>query len=312
MTAVVAQTDPGPDLFIWPPKAGLDAPIEIDLPEDPTTGDWAHSPGRPGGLEGDLLGVRAISFGRWAKATGWKADRFGSYCWRCAESVGPYETDGAGCGSCREKALAWDRAVRLGVYAGGVRAAVMELKFGRWRRSGIELGRAMGERLADTMQAGGFEPHEVVIVAVPTSWRRRMGRGIDHTAVLARAAGQRAGVDVVRGLSRRHTPTQVGLSATARALNIRDVFRPTRQLRRMGATPHVRAVVILDDVRTTGATMTAAGRAVRKIVGRKREIWALTALVASDRRGNGAPATGLGEKSGAGREKIAKSFELAV
>jgi predicted amidophosphoribosyltransferase len=161
----------------------------------------------------------------------------------------------------------------------------------------------------------------VVVVPVPTSWRRRMERGIDHTGVLAAAAGREAGVRVVRGLGRRHTPAQVGLSATARAANIRGAFRVRAALGRLDG---VRAVVVLDDVRTTGATMTAACRAVRGVVGKGAEIWALTVLVATDRRG-AIPESGAGvgagtARGGAGsggvfggeREKIAKSFELAV
>lgn len=273
-------------------------------------------PGWLARAEADLLGVRSVSFARWARATGWRADGFGAFCWRCADSVGPHEVDGTGCGTCREKRLAWDRAARLGVYEGGARAAVMELKFGRWRRTGAELGAALGERLRDVMDAGGFRAGEVALVPVPASWRRRMQRGIDHTGVLAEGAGRRAGVRVIRGLSRRHTPAQVGLSATARAANVRGAFRARPAL---GGLEGVRAVVVLDDVRTTGATMTAACRSVRGIVGRGLEIWALTALVATDRRGNGASAAGsggvggrVGGVSAREREKITKSFASAV
>jgi predicted amidophosphoribosyltransferase len=274
----------GDDAFLWPPLALADEPILDDTPE-------TESDGRPptpagvgllGQLEEDLLGVRSMSFARWAARTGWSPDGFGAFCWRCAESVGPHEVSGDGCGSCRERRLAWDRAIRLSVYAGGPRAAVTELKFGRWRRTGIDLGRAMGARLRDTMDTGGFGPKEVVLMPVPTSWRRRMARGVDHARVLACAAGAEAGVRVVAGLARRHTPPQVGLSATARAANIRGAFRAREGLSRR--VDGVRAVIVIDDVRTTGATMTVACRAVRSVIGPKREIWSLVATVASTRR----------------------------
>jgi predicted amidophosphoribosyltransferase len=142
-----------------------------------------------------------------------------------------------------------------------------------------------------------------------------MERGIDHTGVLAGHAGARAGVRVVRGLARRHTPTQVGLSATARAANMRGVFRVRKCLARAtGAIDGagVRAVVVLDDVRTTGATMTAACRSVRSLLGSSMEVWALTAVVATERRGPGAGDAGLGGGPGREHEKIAKSFASAV
>lgn len=278
-----AKPEPA-DAFVWPPVAWADEPILSDAPVDePTVVRPAPAGvGVLGRLEEDLLGVRSISFARWAARTGWSPDGFGAFCWRCAESVGGHEVSGDGCGSCREKRLLWDRAIRLSVYTAGPRAAVTELKFGRWRRTGIELGRAMGRRLRDTMDAGGFGPEEVVLVPVPASWRRRMARGIDHARVLARAAGAEAGVRVVPGLARRHTPPQVGLSATARAANIRGAFRARPGLERR--TGGVRAVVVIDDVRTTGATMTAACRAVRGAIGPGREIWSLVATVASARR----------------------------
>lgn len=311
------------DAFVWPPRdaEGSDEAITVDLPVDVAAEPGAVPPGWMARVETDLLGMRSVSFARWARATGWRADGFGAFCWRCADSVGPHEVDGTGCGSCREKRLAWDRAARLGVYEGGARAAVMELKFGRWRRTGMELGAALGERLRDVMDAGGFRPGEVVLVPVPSSWRRRMERGIDHTWVLAEAAGRKAGVRVVRGLSRRHTPAQVGLSATARAANVRGAFRP-RETRKpwigrgkpggMGKLEGVRAVVVLDDVRTTGATMTAACRTIRGMTGAGVEIWGLTALVATDRRGNRAWVAGSGGVFDGEHEKIAKSFVLAV
>lgn len=339
---------PVTDAFVWPPLNRADRPIDTDAPDPIETGtDAGRGPGWAGRIESDLLGLRSLSFGRWASSTGWRPDRYGAFCWRCAESVGPHETDGSGCGSCRERKLAWDRAVRLSRYEGGTRTAATELKFGRWRRTGVDLGKAMGTRLGEVMAAGGFEPSEVVLVPVPPSWRRRMSRGIDHTGVLARAVGAQSGTRVLRGLRRRHTPAQVGLSATARAANVKGAFSPSRRLERAfglgkatnpgkkggqsGVGAGVRVVVLVDDVRTTGATLTAASRAVRKVVGRRVEIWTLVAAVASSRRitesdrGEG-PVRGLqsvaghGMRGGAGvgtaigviHEKIAKSFDPAV
>lgn len=308
MNAPASSAPPHPDhdAFVWPPAAA-DEPIGHDAPVDPETELGSVPPeGWLERLESDLLGVRSVGFAHWARRTGWRPDPPHAFCWRCAGSVGPHEIDGSGCAACRTRRLAWDRAARLGVYSGGVRAGVLELKFARWRRSGRDLGRAMGDRLREVLEGGGFAPGEVVLVPVPTSWRRRMARGVDHTLVLARAAGARAGVRVVRGLGRRHTPPQVGLSATARAANIRGAFKPRKPLACLGEG--VRAVVVLDDVRTTGATLTAACRAVRGAVGKGREVWVLTAAVASDRPSDRAK----GDIAGSEREKIAKSFDPLV
>ena len=314
--------------FVWPPFRDADRPIEIDLPElietdtEDTVPRAAEAVSRPialsmwqrarvvaGDLESDLLGVRAISFQRWADRAGWRRDQAGARCWRCAGSVGPHETDGEGCADCRTKKLAWSRAIRLGTYERGLRAAVLELKFGRWRRTGHEVGRELGEALAEQLRAGGIRPEEAALVPVPMSWRRRMGRGVDHTAVLAEACSKRSGVPIVRALSRDHRSPQVGLSATARAQNVRGAFRPTkagRDISRESARPRV--CVVMDDVRTTGATMTSACRAVRELVGKSPEIWCCVVCVATDRR-DGGPAGGAreGGRSMEG-EKFNKTF----
>lgn len=302
------EADIHPAEFVWPPLANADEPIHHDDPDAPAPVPPSIPPvpsvhGRLAYIEHDLLGVRSISFARWARATGWRADAPDEFCWRCAGSVGPHETDGLGCATCRDRRLAWDRAGRLCVYASGARAAVIDLKFGRWRRTGTELGRAMGERLAHMMGAGAVDPAEALIIPVPSSWRRRMERGVDHARVLARAAGAETGVALAEGLVRRHARPQVGLSATARAQNIRGVFQARRSLGRRASS--ARVLVVLDDVRTTGATLTAACRAVRRAVGKSPQIWVLTGCVVCDRGRAEKPAAVAGEK-------LRTTFDLAV
>lgn len=310
MSAAPVHVEPA--LFVWPPAKEARSPVRSDLPSalddanellgtpataDRATTNRARLAGVASSLESDLLGVRAASFRRWADAIGWTRDAAGSFCWRCAGTVGPYECDGGGCADCRGKRLAWNRALRLGRYESGLRAGVMELKFGRWRRTGREIGRELGSAIAGELASGGVRPEEAVLVPVPMSWRRRMGRGIDHTGVLARAASGVSGVPVLRLLVRAHRRQQVGLSATARAANVRGSFIPAR---RSGALPgRVRVVIVLDDVRTTGATMTAACRAIRPLIGSSPEVWGAVACVADERDGPEGSGAAFGAAEGA-------------
>ncbi|MEM9373008.1 MAG: hypothetical protein AAGA55_05130 [Planctomycetota bacterium] len=332
MTASLAE-DEATDAFVWPPAEYHAVPIHDAFP-DARDGCVLEASDRPpdassrsgllaragdafGQLESDLLGVRGVSFGRWASATSWRRDPSGAYCWRCAGSVGPHETDGDGCADCRGKRLAWSRAIRLGVYTGGLRAGIIDLKFARWRRTGHELGGLLGEAIGEQLEACAVSPAEAVIVPVPMSWRRRMARGVDHTAVLAGGARMSSGVAWVRPLRRQHRKPQLGLSAAARAANIRGAFvppirrgSPGRQLRA------ARVVIVLDDVRTTGATMTAACRAVRKLAGSTPQLWCCVAGVVTSRHG---PAAEGGPASGAAtadpsreRQKFGKTFGEAI
>lgn len=211
---------------------------------------------------------------------GWTPEPIDAACPRCGGSVGPHEVDGAGCSACRGRRLPWARALRLGRYEGELRSAIGELKFRGDRAAGRRLGRQLGVRLQAALDEAGIEPATVAMVVVPTTTRRRMTRnhGVDHTLTLGRAASAAAGVRLVAALTRGHRPPQTSVTRSGRAENIRGSFR----LRpRHGLEPHP-IVVIVDDIRTTGATLRACCRAVRGAEG-DRSLWIATVAVADDR-----------------------------
>ncbi|MER7275539.1 phosphoribosyltransferase family protein [Dactylosporangium sp. NPDC000244] len=146
----------------------------------------------------------------------------------------------------------------LAAYAGAVRRAIVQYKEkNRHELSGV-LGAQLG-RVVDRAVAGG----PVVLVPVPATAaavRRRHG---DHMLRLARAAARgRPGVAIARPLRAlpRHDDS-AELTAARRAVAARHAFavrpRPAAALRalvnREGA-----AVVLLDDIVTTGVTLAAA------------------------------------------------------
>ncbi len=295
--------EPGPRGFVWPPAPGPGAhppslpPLPPPLPSPPSD-DARAARAEPHALiesiETELLGRTGLSFDRWAARTGWARDERDDYCWRCGGSVGPHETDGEGCAECRVMRVPWDRAIRLARYRGVIRDEVLALKFNAWRPTGVGLGMHLGRAIGDELKRAQITPHEAALIPVPMHRLRRMARGVDHTLVLARAAGKASGCPVRRVLGARHRPEQVGLSATARAANIRGAFfvqrRHARSVRRSTA-PRARVWVLIDDVRTTGATFGAATRALRQGLrsrGVKRrdqpEIWACCVGVAGERR----------------------------
>lgn len=262
----------------WPPKAlgseaeRVVAPIRIE-----PVGRRAEL---VSAIEHTWLGVCRETFSTRAAGVGWTPDDRDAYCNRCAGTVGPGEADGDGCAACRKRRLVWEHAIRLGSYEGLLAEAVREVKFTAWRRLGSDLGRLLGERIGEELGRVDVRPDEAVIVPVPMSWAIRMNRGIDHTLVLARAASRVSGVRVVRGLGRRHGPTQLDVPPSKRAENVRGAFRCRR------VKKSARVIVLLDDVRTTGATMTAAARTLRNRLGKGVRIWSAVAAVtpARDRR----------------------------
>jgi len=92
---------------------------------------------------------------------------------------------------------------------------------------------------------------------------RLFTRKFNQSAVLAQAIGRASGIAVdLTALERiRATPPQVGLSGRERHDNMRGAFRVTGEgkLRIAG-----KRVVLIDDALTTGATLSAATRALKR------------------------------------------------
>lgn len=243
-------------------------------------------------VETELLGRQGVSFSIAKKRSGWVREKSDASCWRCAESVGPHETDGDGCASCRTERLYWDRALRLGTHNGILREAVIDLKFRRWALTGMQLGMEFGGVIEHRIRELGLDPKEVVLVPVPMIHRRRIKRGVDHTLVICRGVSKVSGIPVQQLLRARNRAEQVGLTATDRAKNMRGAFYTISNLEghlKGSKNRSVRAIIVLDDVRTTGATLSEACRCLKRVFEQIKgnfapEIWAASVSMAGSHR----------------------------
>jgi predicted amidophosphoribosyltransferase len=115
--------------------------------------------------------------------------------------------------------------------------------------------RALGPVLGDIAVLGiEFLDTEGVLVPAPSAPSAVRRRGFDHTAQLAEHAGERLGLPTRKMLRSRRRKDQAGLSQTARRRNLEEsMWVPLRG---------EEAVIIIDDVRTTGATLTECERAL--------------------------------------------------
>jgi len=138
------------------------------------------------------------------------------------------------------------------LYGGPVADAIGRFKYDGKSDLGPTLARLM------SVAALRFRGEVDGVVPVPLHWRRRRVRGYDQAALLAKPLGRVLEVPVLlRGLRRvRNTTRQVGLSHGERRRNVEGAFLPHRL---HGAS----RVLLVDDVRTTGATLDVAARALR-------------------------------------------------
>lgn len=140
-----------------------------------------------------------------------------------------------------------DRAWSSAPHDGVARALVAGLKFRRL----LPVAEVMAERmhwLVPGHLLGG------AVVAVPPARARRRRRGFDPAGELAAALAARLEVEVVPCLTRRGSGHQVGRH---RAERIRQAPRIE------SIAPAPRSVLLIDDVLTTGATLTSCAQALR-------------------------------------------------
>jgi ComF family protein len=128
-------------------------------------------------------------------------------------------------------------------------------------RDRLDLAAWMGEWMA---RAGaGLVGDADLVVPVPMHRRRLWSRRFNQSANLAAAISAISGKPLATAVLRRIRPTrqQVGLTAGARDRNVRGAFKVLENQR---LTVDGRAILLVDDVYTTGATVKAATRALTR------------------------------------------------
>jgi ComF family protein len=162
----------------------------------------------------------------------------------------------------------YDRARAVAHYSGLMRRLIHDLKFHDRDDLTVLLGGWLTETGKDLLAEADL------IVPVPLSRSRLLRRRFNQAARLGADVSARTGItmDPLSLVRVRATASQVGLSRTQREENVRGAFavREARRHRIDG-----RRIVLLDDVITTGATVAAATRALRRAGAERVDVLAL-------------------------------------
>lgn len=138
------------------------------------------------------------------------------------------------------------------VFEGPVRNAIHRLKY----RRDIGLGEALAPQVAESVAALGWPMN--MVVPVPLGRKRLEERGYNQVSLIARplSMSMRIAYSPAALVRQQETRSQVGLSQAERRQNVRGAFQANK------ARVDGRIVLLMDDVATTGSTLSSCAEAL--------------------------------------------------
>lgn len=178
----------------------------------------------------------------------------GPACPACGAPRPPFSDPAPRCRACRGRPLGEVAGtVALLRYRGPARRLLHRVKYGGRDDVCAPLGRALGRRVVEAL--GPLDP-ALVVVPVPLHLLRRWARGFNQAERVAEAVAEALDRPLVPALARRRrTRPLFGVRREARDAVVAGAFRARRAL---GGRP----VLLVDDIRTSGATLRAAAAAL--------------------------------------------------
>lgn len=167
------------------------------------------------------------------------------HCPQCAEPT----THGERCGACLKEPPYFDRTIALWRYDFPLDRIIQAMKY----RHQVAAARWLGEALAERLPGAGQW-----IVPMPLHPERIRERGFNQSMEMARALARARHLPLAGEclLRQRPTPPQAELEHRERQRNVRGAFACTSDLTG-------RAIVLVDDVMTTGASANECARVLR-------------------------------------------------
>lgn len=157
------------------------------------------------------------------------------------------------CGRCLSNPPPYSKARYAVLYEGGLRKGLLRFKYG----GALYVSPTLAAILTDAFQASFVAEEFDTIIPVPIHRKRLLDRGFNQALILAKRLSGTIGipVDAASFVKTRDTAPQVGLSRSERERNVRGSFGVSRP-----AVIRAKRILLLDDVATTGTTISEASR----------------------------------------------------
>lgn len=187
----------------------------------------------------------------------------GGFCQRCVKDLAhhknqcricavPFSGNDI-CGQCQRKPPPYHRIIAPFRYTPPISDLIHQLKY----RKMLHVGRILGELLSNHLHALDLGPVDALI-PVPLHWRRQISRSFNQSNEISKQVSKRLGIPMdIKAVKRmRHTPPQVSLGPKQRKRNMHRAF--------MAKEISYSSVMIIDDVITSGSTVTELAKCLKR------------------------------------------------
>lgn len=188
------------------------------------------------------------------------------FCEMCGESFTGMIDGAFDCPNCKEISFHFEFALAAMNRCDETLGLVHRLKYGREIHLAAALGKLAYGALADRRFQIALE-QKWPLVPVPLHQSRLRNRHFNQAEEIARVVAGRSGLPMEKWLKRvRSTETQTRLTRKQRMENLRKAFavRETWNRKKPAALKEAPGVVLVDDVFTTGSTVDACAKVLRK------------------------------------------------
>ena len=198
-----------------------------------------------------------------------------SFCRRCGRELGPFGHLPDGCAKCQEENFHFDSIACAGVYKSPLSSLVVRFKLA----DKTHLLPVLADFAQSAVYKADFFQLVDYIVPVPLHWRRRFQRGFNQSALIAKSlklGDARFNTDVVKI---RHTYDQTAVTFAERKKNLRGAFAV-----RKGHNFKGKNICLVDDIKTTGATLNECAKVLKEAGAEK--VFAFVLAVAGQKEFN--------------------------
>ncbi len=195
----------------------------------------------------------------------------GYYCKRCGRNVSEYAVMTKGCPICIAEEFAFDAIARAGVYDGPLRNIILAFK-----KDSDKAKQTMTLLINSAFEGSVFSNDINVFVPVPLYWTSKINRGYNQSYLIAKRINNSAKINT--NLVRiRRTKRQTAMATPYQRLkNVEGAFAV-----RKGHCFAGKNICLVDDIKTTGATLNECAKTLKEAGAAK--VYALVLAVADQR-----------------------------